>query len=285
MPTTEAGHEPNRCYFDQDGNLHLNGANLYSDESGTTLAPGELSVLDVTAGTVTASKAVVVDANKDASAFRNVTVTNLDAGASGTAGTVDVFPSTASKGKLAITAADSAGDTTTTIVNASQAGARTYTIPDAGASASFVMTVGAQSLTGNLTLASGADLIFSGTTGQSEITFTDNLADALSVKITGGADFLVFDSTDTNEKLTVLSAVTQKLGFWGKTPVVQPAAAAQAALTDSTGGADDGTLEAVGNTMMGDVSGAINNNFSELHTLLHAIRTALVDLGIIKGAA
>ena len=109
----------------------------------------------VVAGTVAASKAVVVDTNKDIGDFRNLDAVNFDAGVSGTAGTVDVFPSTAAKGKLALTAADSAGDTTTTIVNASQAGARTYTIPDAGASASFVMTAGAQTLTGVKTFGSG----------------------------------------------------------------------------------------------------------------------------------
>lgn len=78
--------------------------------------------------------------------------TNLDSGASGTAGTVDVFPTTAASGKLAITAADNAGDTTTTLVNASQAASRTYTIPDAGASASFAMTEGAQTLNGAKTI-------------------------------------------------------------------------------------------------------------------------------------
>ena len=72
-----------------------------------------------------------------------VNSTNIDAGASGTAGTVDIFPTTAAMGKLAFTAADNAGNTTTTIVNASQAGARTYTIPDAGEAAAFVMTKGA----------------------------------------------------------------------------------------------------------------------------------------------
>jgi hypothetical protein len=76
-------------------------------------------------------------------------LTDLDLGLSGTAGSLDIFPTTAAKGKLRITAADSAGDTTTSIVNASQAGARTYTIPDAGASASFVMTEGAQTVNGN----------------------------------------------------------------------------------------------------------------------------------------
>ncbi len=83
-----------------------------------------------------------------------IVTTNIDAGASGTAGTVDVFPTTTAKGKIAISAADSADDTTTTITNASQAGARTYTIPDAGASASFVMSEGAQTVNGAKTFGS-----------------------------------------------------------------------------------------------------------------------------------
>lgn len=99
----------------------------------------------------------MVDTSKDIGDFRNVDVVNLDAGASGTAGSVDVFPTTASKGKLSITAADSAGDTTTTIVNASQAGARTYTIPDAGAAASFVMTEGTQTINGAKTFGTSPD--------------------------------------------------------------------------------------------------------------------------------
>lgn len=155
--------------FTKDATLVTDNA----DGTTTSMSVSELAALNdlgatdlakidgITNGTIAAGKAVVVDSNKDASAFRNVTLTNLDAGASGTAGTVDVFPTTAAKGKIAITAADSAGDTTTTIVNASQAAARTYTIPDAGASASFVMTEGAQtiagakSLTGRLTTTDG----------------------------------------------------------------------------------------------------------------------------------
>lgn len=80
--------------------------------------------------------------------------TNIDAGASGTAGSVDVFPATASRGKLSIVAANSAGNTTTEITNASQAGARTYTIPDAGASTNFVMAAGAQTIAGIKTFSS-----------------------------------------------------------------------------------------------------------------------------------
>ena len=126
----------------------------YIVQSTAALTLGEADVLDaVTAGTVAVSKALVVDANKDLGDLRNLDAVNYDAGLSGTAGSVDIFLTTASSGKITISAADSAGDTTTAITNASQAGARTYTIPDAGASANFVMMTSAQAVAGTLTRA------------------------------------------------------------------------------------------------------------------------------------
>lgn len=117
-------------------------ADLVASELG--ISTTELGYIDgVTAGTVLASKAVVVDANKDASALRNLTLTNLDAGASGTAGTVDVFPSTASKGKLAISVTDQTGDTTVSLVVGAMAGATTVTLRDPGAAASILTTTDA----------------------------------------------------------------------------------------------------------------------------------------------
>lgn len=123
--------------------------------TGTELTGSEVALLDgLTAGTVTASKAVVVDANKDASAFRNVVVTNLDAGASATAGTVDIFPTTASKGKLAITCTDQTGNTTVTLTAGAMGQATAVTIPDPGAAAaSVVLTEGTQTVNGAKTLA------------------------------------------------------------------------------------------------------------------------------------
>jgi hypothetical protein len=115
------------------------GAERLFIASGGTLEGETGSTVTLASATVTALTSPTVSA------------TNIDAGASGTAGTVDVFPTTASKGKIQIAAADSAGDTTTTITNASQAAARTYTIPDAGGAASFVMTAGAQSIGGDKT--------------------------------------------------------------------------------------------------------------------------------------
>lgn len=78
------------------------------------------------------------------------------------------------------------------------------------------------------------------------------------------------------------TAVTQKLGFWNVTPVVQPSGANQQALTDSTTGVAAFTLV--------DVTGAhdqgiLNANFASVARLLNQLRSDLVAVGVIKGSA
>lgn len=84
-----------------------------------------------TAGTVEASKIVVVDANKDVGDFRNLDAVNLDAGtATGTAGTVDIFPGTTTRGKLTIQCAANTDDFGTILTNAANStSVKTATIP------------------------------------------------------------------------------------------------------------------------------------------------------------
>lgn len=53
MATTEAGHHANRVYVDQDGHLHLNGANIYADESGTAINGTDLTAVDGVIATAT----------------------------------------------------------------------------------------------------------------------------------------------------------------------------------------------------------------------------------------
>lgn len=101
-----------------------------------------------TAGTVEASKAPTVDSNKDIGDFRNLSATNLKAGKDAVAGSVTIFPATTAKGKTVFSATDNTGNTTTSIVTAAMAAARTLTIPDPGAAASFLMTQGAQTISG-----------------------------------------------------------------------------------------------------------------------------------------
>lgn len=90
---------------------------------------------------------------------------------------------------------------------------------------------------------------------------------------------LVFGSTTGNK---IGTATSQKLGFWNATPVIQPADANQAALKNNTGGSYDATLVDVGASYNQE---NINNNFTDVFTLLDAIRTALVNCGIIKGSS
>jgi len=74
---------------DVSGNLTVGGSVVIG---GNTLSSTELLFLDgVTAGTVTASKALVVDSNKDIASLRNITLTGeLDAGSLDVSGDADI---------------------------------------------------------------------------------------------------------------------------------------------------------------------------------------------------
>jgi len=131
---------------------------FFIDGVEVTATPSELNVVDgVTAGTVTASKALVVDNSKDLGDLRNLDAVNIDAGASGTAGTVDVFPTTASKGKLSVTCQDQTGDTTVTLDIDEMGQATTVNIPDPGASAADLLhNLGGQTVAAGNTMTAGA---------------------------------------------------------------------------------------------------------------------------------
>jgi len=81
-----------------------------------------------------------------------------------------------------------------------------------------------------------------------------------------------------------LGISTDYIGLYGVTPVVRPAGALQAAITNSTGGTQDGTLVDVTTVGVADPA-KINDNFTDLYALVNAMRTAMVALGSMKGAA
>lgn len=84
-----------------------------------------------------------------------------------------------------------------------------------------------------------------------------------------GGDIVLGSTTGTK----IATATTQKLGFWNATPVVQPASANQAAV--ATTGATNATP--YGFTTAAQADGIV--------TLLNQIRSDLVAVGILKGAA
>jgi hypothetical protein len=132
-----------------------------------------------------------------------------------------------------------------------------------------------------------------------------------------GGDLTINDTRNivlaTGTGTKIGTAVGQKIGFWNATPVVQPAAAGQAAaaaqtqdsVTDSTGGSASTTLAAItapaanATTSLTDDMTAVKNalasiaaqlakiktDVTNIKTLQDATRTALVNTGIMKGAA
>ena len=81
----------------------------------------------------------------------DITAQSLDLGKSGLAGELDIFPSTASKGRMRLTCTDQTGDTIAELKMAAFAAARVITIPDPGGAADLVLTESAQTINGNKT--------------------------------------------------------------------------------------------------------------------------------------
>lgn len=79
-------------------------------------------------------------------------------------------------------------------------------------------------------------------------------------------------------------STTDLISFYGVTPIVQPAAAAQAAITDGSTGVANPT------TGVAALTGSYNSTLiiTALATIIAAVnahRTALVNLGLEKGSA
>lgn len=133
----------------------------------------------------------------------SIAVKDLDLGASGTAGTLDIFPGTASKGKTSFASTNNTTNTTTAIVVAAQAAARTLTVPDGGATAaSFMLTEGAQTINGAQTFAASPIL---GTGTQVDLASTTGTFSSNAVTITQYAAVL------TTESLTTAHTASQAL--------------------------------------------------------------------------
>jgi len=88
---------------------------------------------------------------------------------------------------------------------------------------------------------------------------------------------------------TIVGATGGKIGFWGVAPVVQPAGAGQAAVTlGNTDGEIGGLTISDPPTQaelqaLRDKCEGLADDVRALSTLVHALRTALVNSGLIKG--
>ncbi len=147
---------------------------------------------------------------------------------------------------------------------------------------------------GNLTIASGkgTDLgavsslilqtptVGGATNGTAQALATRLTIDSSGLTIADAMNLIVNATTGTK----IGTATSQKLGFWNATPIIQPVGAGQAAYTDSTGGVAAASLVDVTTAAVSDPV-KVNANFATVSVLLLAMRTALLNTGLMKGAA
>jgi len=144
-----------------------------------------------------------------------------------------------------------------------------------GITATSISVSGLASFASNIAITASGDLTVDAVTatslGVSGIATITDQTITNDLTISDAGNVILAATTGTK----VGTATTQKLGFWNVTPVVQPAAAAQAAVT-ATGGATG-----LSSATVASIHSLANDN----KTLVNAIRTALVNTGIMKGAA
>ncbi len=119
-----------------------------------------------------------------------------------------------------------------------------------------------------------------GSGGTAQSITTRLTVDVNGLTLADAANLVVNATTGTK----IGTATSQKLGFWNATPIIQPAGAGQAAYTDSTGGVAAASLVDVTTAAVSDPV-KVNANFATIAVLALAMRTAMVNAGIMKGAA
>jgi hypothetical protein len=96
-------------------------------------------------------------------------------------------------------------------------------------------------------------------------------------------DTMVTKTKKSSGGLDIGQSSTDLVAFYGSTPIVQPSGAAQATITDASGGtaaATNGVL-----TLTGTYNSTIlANAIATLAAQGNALRSALVSLGLIAGA-
>lgn len=182
-----------------------------------------------------------------------------------------------------------------------------YATAAQGTLATNAMPKAGGAFTGDITMNLGKSVALQNAAGNSTIFIYNNGATGVSVAEVGGALSVLGDFTIADAKNIVLNtttgtkfgtATTQKLAFYGSTPIVKPSAYTQtystasktvpnptaATLTDSSGGTANTTLEAIGTTYS---QTAVRNNFADLAAMvnkntadalaLFKVVTALID--------
>ncbi len=134
--------------------------------------------------------------------------------------------------------------------------------------------------------ATPATIILQGTTVGSSGTTLQTLSDVIT--ITNSALVTLADGVNIDLNATTgtkWGRVTDKQAWWGATPIVQPAHANQAAITDNTTGTASFTLGAIVGALYATDAPAIRDAIASLARQADEHRNVLVNTGHMKGSA
>ena len=180
--------------------------------SGAELTEAELEMLDgLTGGTVTASKAVVVDANKDIGSFRNITLTGeLDAGSLDVSGDADIDGTLEAD---AITVGGTALNTViagVTVTNATNSAHVTVADNENTNEENLIPFIEDASATGNVGLESDGDFAYNPSTGTVTATIFKGNIDAVDGDFDGTleADAITLNGTAITTTATLSTGIS-----------------------------------------------------------------------------
>lgn len=245
-------------YTSDEGPVWLKVAITYS---GSTVLSTVVSLVQVSSpGDVTLPTIAnnIIVSTDTAGTLANLSGTainrgSLQAGLSGTAGSLISYSSTAARGSLRVTAVANTGDTITTISNAAMGQATTVSIPDPGATtANFLLSTsaGGQTVAGGLTLSSGNLAVTLGNITAAAGNIAATLGSlAAGTTVTAGTGITATTGNITASAGNVIAGASGALGIVRSFPSVAASGYLELAATTNTSGnfhTTIGTAAAIG---------------------------------------
>lgn len=217
-PVTESaglsGVHPNWIYIPTNNTLaEVSVAGFLNNPFTTTSDYNSFQVALVSTtdnGVVTMKVSVAGDGIITLTAFTMPSLTTLNVGSDGVAGTLNIWPTTASKGKRTLVAADNAANYTITETNASFGQSTTVTMPDPGTATALDVISPAALVNNNLVKASGvAGLVADAGVAVSNLQLKTQIK-AVNVSWAGGGTSHAFAVTGaTSSSVITVSIVSE----------------------------------------------------------------------------
>lgn len=165
---------------------------------------------------------------------------NIQAGLSGTAGTLASFPATASKGSLKVSATANTGNTDVIITNRAHGQATTYSIGDVGQSTGSVLVskvsadpnanlISFDVTVGQAAIAAGAEVVLVASSGAKQYKIRNLQLNSGGTNFSGGGGDRLGQVTDGSTVYSVIPAATMQSlvnAQWGVTALPNPVSAA-----------------------------------------------------------